>query len=174
MVEPITDATALRFKQFVDKAIEDNVQIIDIKLETDGGSVVAGQSIVSDMIRFQGWINVVVSGRAVSMGGVLACYADGLIKDDNAVFLYHTLRISIQTPLGPMTKLLKEDNVNEPVLKAQYEMFRTLLKACDQFLTDKQRQDILNGEDVVIFGKDLKEYKEPIKASPFNQIDGGK
>jgi ATP-dependent protease ClpP protease subunit len=160
MVEEISDKTALRFKQFIDKAIEDKVQVVDIKLETDGGSIVAGQSIVSDMRRFPGWINVVVSGRAASMGGIITCYADGIVKDDNAIFLYHTMRSIVSTPLGEIITIITEENIDDPITKAQYHLFKSFMNVCDKFLTTEQREAILSGEDVVILGKDLKEYKD--------------
>lgn len=98
---------------------------IELNITSAGGSVIAGNAIISQMKDAQAnghHIVAKVHGIAASMGSVIACAADELIMDESAILMVH---LPWTMAVGNQNDLRKEADVLELMTKTIIGVYQT-------------------------------------------------
>ena len=98
---------------------------IELNITSAGGSVIAGNAIISQIREAQSNGHRVISkihGIAASMGSVIACAADELVMDENAVMMIHR---PWTMAVGNQNDLRKEADTLELLSKTLVGIYKT-------------------------------------------------
>lgn len=76
-------------KAFIDELNALEVDAIDLRLNTPGGSVFEGNAIYNALKRHKAKITTYIDGLAASMGSIIALAGDRVIMADNAMYMIH-------------------------------------------------------------------------------------
>jgi len=100
-------------------SLDDKVDSVNIRINSGGGSVIHGLSIVSTMLSMKAQVNVYIDGIAASMAAVIAVCGDKVYMMDYAKFMIHDPFIE-----AAPSKLSEKDKKG---LEKITEMLRTIL-----------------------------------------------
>lgn len=77
-------------KQFADELSQNaNVSVINVRINSPGGDVFAGQAIYSMLKRHNATVNVYVDGLAASIASLIAMAGDKVIMPENSMMMIH-------------------------------------------------------------------------------------
>lgn len=147
----ITSATV---RDFMASASElEEGEDIELKLTSEGGSVVDGNIIVSKLreLSRQGHRSTAhVVSIAASMASVIACACDRLILDSNAFLMIHQVWTTVA---GNADDLRKEANTLDLVTKSLISVYRTKFdKTDDELLAMLKDETWILGEQAAEYG----------------------
>lgn len=143
----VTSQTAQALVKKLNSAGEDD--IIHLYVNSPGGSLFSGYTILSAMQTTKAKIVYHVDGIAASMAAVMLCYADEVVLSDYSLIMFHTVQVA--------GKAVTIKNMQSSMDAALLKSLILSIKRCS-FLTSGEFNTILNlGGEVWLTGEELKE-----------------
>jgi len=120
---------------------------IHIHLNTPGGNVATGVQIINAIKSSQGRIITHLEGEVCSMGSILFLAGDEMVVYDNCLMMFHNYS-------GASTGKGHEITAS---IEAANKWYTELMKnICSPFLTDKELDRIVRGEDLWMHSEEIK------------------
>lgn len=147
----INDQTASDFVLAVSQL--DDHESIEIEITSEGGSVTAGNIIVSkirELSKDGHRTTAHVVSLAASMASVIACACDELIMDSNALMMIHTVWSCVQ---GNADQLRKEADTLDLFTRSLISVYRSKFDRSDSEIMDMLRAETwILGEQAEMYG----------------------
>lgn len=146
----------------VDKALKQlkDCKQINIRINSYGGSVFAGQAIVSMLKRFEGYKTVYIDGIAASMGSVIAMAGDKIIMPENATMMIHK---PVSMAYGNANDLRHEAEVLDTAEKTLIALYMGRFKGTEDELKKLLNEETwLTAQEALNYGL-CDEIEKPVK-----------
>lgn len=146
----------------VDKALKQlkDCKQINIRINSYGGSVFAGQAIVSMLKRFKGYKTVYIDGIAASMGSVIAMAGDKIIMPENATMMIHK---PVSMAYGNANDLRHEAEVLDTAEKTLIALYMGRFKGTEDELKKLLNEETwLTAQEALNYGL-CDEIEKPVK-----------
>lgn len=147
----ITEQTASDFTLAVSGLEKD--EPIEIEIASEGGSVTAGNIIVSKIRELSKTGHRTTShvvSLAASMASVIACACDELVMDSNALMMIHTVWSCVQ---GNASQLRKEADTLDLFTRSLISVYRSKFNRTDEQIMDMLKAETwILGEQAEMYG----------------------
>lgn len=134
-----------RYDSFFDlfKALDDAIEgdVINIELESPGGSCAVGFKLIHSIRQSRACVNMIVSGDNCSMGSLLAISGHSLTMFEGASLMFHTFSYG---SIGKSDEVKKHVDQTDAALKSR------IAKVMLPFFTQKEIDKMHLGEDFYI------------------------
>lgn len=132
----------------------DNVQEINLHINSGGGSVFAGIAIYNMLKRHSAKITTYIDGIAASIASVIACAGDRIIIPANGTFMVHKPSNGYFFESLNADQLRKDADTLDICQKAIVQTYMTRAK---EGVTEEQINDLVNQESWLV-GEEVTEY----------------
>ena len=139
-----------------------NLKVINIDMNTRGGSVMDGLSIYNQLKDHPAQVNIKISGAAASMGSVIAMSADTITMPKTAIMMLHKPLVPVMIAANA-TKLRKSAEALDVMETSIIAAYETRLNKTESEIAEMLEEETwLNGETASELGLVDKVTSEPV------------
>jgi ATP-dependent Clp protease, protease subunit len=132
----------------------DGVSMLNLHINSGGGSVFAGIAIYNMLKRHSATITTYIDGIAASIASVIACAGDKIIIPKNATFMIHKPSNGYFFTMMNADQLRKDADTLDTCQKSILNTYMTKVK---EGVTEEQINALINAETWLV-GNDVSEY----------------
>ena len=136
-------------KDFLDKL--ENIDNINIHINSGGGSVFAGLAIYNQLKRYNATITTYIDGLAASIASVIAMAGDRIVMPENALLMIHK---PLMWCYGNAYELQKQIDILDTCQKSILSVY---MKKAKPKITEQEINDLIN-EETWLTGEEASAY----------------